>query len=70
MKLIFIATAISENGDTIQENAYDDAEVALAQAVKMCKDINENTSMKVKPDAVPLDLYEKGDSLPNTISSE
>ena len=64
MKIIYIATAISESGDTIQENAYTDAELALTQAIKMCKDINENTDFKVIPDAMPMELFEEGDVIP------
>lgn len=61
MKIIYIATATSSEGDTIQENAYIDAEQALAQAKKMCEDIERNTNLKVLPDAVPIELYELGD---------
>lgn len=70
MKLIFIATAVTENGDTVQENAYEDAETALAQAVKMCEDISKHMGIKVMPDAVPLDLYERGDKIEIPLSSE
>jgi hypothetical protein len=61
MKIIYIATAITDSGDTIQENAYVDAEQALAQAKKMCDDIHRNTNMQVIPDAMPIELFELGD---------
>jgi imidazolonepropionase-like amidohydrolase len=64
MKIIYIATAINERGDTIQENAYMDAEQALAQAKKMCDDIRRNTDMQVIPDAMPIELFEVGDVVP------
>jgi hypothetical protein len=64
MKIIYIATATNERGDTIQENAYTDADRALAQAVKMCDDIHRNTDMQVMPDAVPIELFEEGDVVP------
>lgn len=64
MKIIYIATATNERGDTIQENAYTDADRALAQAAKMCDDINRNTDMQVMPDAVPIELFEDGDVVP------
>jgi imidazolonepropionase-like amidohydrolase len=64
MKIIYIATAINERGDTIQENAYMDAEQALAQAKKMCDDIHRNTDMQVIPDAMPIELFEVGDVVP------
>ena len=71
MKIIYIATATNERGDTIQENAYTNADLALAQAVKMCGDINRNTDLQVMPDVVPLELFEEGDVVPEpTISSE
>jgi hypothetical protein len=71
MKIIYIATATNESGDTIQENAYTNADRALAQAVKMCDDINRNTNLRVMPDAVPIELFEDGDVVPEpTISSE
>jgi hypothetical protein len=71
MKIIYIATALIENGDVIQENAYTDAEQALAQAKKMCDDINRNTNMGALPDAMPIDLYEDGDvPSANTITTE
>lgn len=65
MKIIYIATAISENGDSIQENAYTSAEQALAQAKKMCDDIHRNTTMRVTADAVPFELFEDGDTVPD-----
>jgi hypothetical protein len=64
MKIIYIATATNERGDTIQENAYMDAEQALAQAKKMCDDIHRNTNMQVVPDAMPIELFEVGDVVP------
>jgi hypothetical protein len=64
MKIIYIATATNERGDTIQENAYTDAEQALAQAKKMCDDIHRNTDMQVVPDAMPIELFEVGDVVP------
>jgi hypothetical protein len=64
MKIIYIATAINERGDTIQENAYMDAEQALVQAKKMCDDIRRNTDMQVIPDAMPIELFEVGDVVP------
>jgi hypothetical protein len=64
MKIIYIATATNERGDTIQENAYMDAEQALAQAKKMCDDIHRNTDMRVTPDAMPMELFEVGDVVP------
>jgi len=71
MKIIYIATATSDSGDTIQENAYTDAEQALAQAKKMCDDIHRNTNMQAFPDAMPMELFEVGDAvLEPTIGSE
>jgi hypothetical protein len=71
MKIIYIATAISSEGDSIQENAYTNAEQALAQAKKMCDDIHRNTNIQVMPDAVPIELYEDGDVVPEpAIGSE
>jgi hypothetical protein len=71
MKIIYIATATNERGDTIQENAYTDANRALAQAKKMCDDIHRNTNMQVMPDAVPVELFEDGDAIPEPpITSE
>jgi len=61
MKIIYIATATNERGDTIQENAYTNADLALAQAVKMCDDINRNTDLRAFPDAMPIELFEEGD---------
>ena len=61
MKIIYIATATNERGDTIQENAYMDAEQALVQAKKMCDDIHRNTDMRAFPDAMPMELFEVGD---------
>jgi hypothetical protein len=71
MKIIYIATATNERGDTIQENAYTNADRALAQAAKMCDDINRNTDFQVMPDAVPIELFEDGDVVPEPpINSE
>ena len=71
MKIIYIATAHTVDGDAIQENAYENAEQALEQAVLMCKDINAHTQMNARPDAVPFELYEQGDVVPEPpISSE
>ena len=73
MKIVYIATATTENGHQIQENAYEDAEQALEQAVKMCKDVERNTDMKkLMPDAVPFELFEKGETVPGpgTLSSD
>lgn len=70
MKLIYIATALTENGDSIQENAYEDAEQALIQAKLMCDDINRNTDFNCKPDVVPIDLYESGDVVETPISTD
>jgi hypothetical protein len=64
MKFIYIATAMSSDGDTIQENAYTDADQALAQAKKMCDDIHRNTNLQVMPDAMPMQLFEQGDTIP------
>ena len=60
-KIIYIAQAVSEQGDTVQENAYEDAEYALERATLMADDINANTSMKLYPEIVPVELYAKGD---------
>lgn len=70
MKIIYIATAITENGDSIQENAYEDAEQALVQAKLMCDDINRNTNFNCKPDVVPFELYERGDVVESPISTD
>jgi hypothetical protein len=64
MKIIYLATAMSMNGDQVQEDAYTDAEVAMERAKKMCEDINAHTDMKVQPDVLPITLYEEGDVIP------
>lgn len=64
MKIVYMATAIVEDGQKIYENVYEDAEQALTQAVKMCDDIHKNTNMKVIPDAEPYDFFAKGDVVP------
>ena len=70
MKIVYIATAHTENGEAIQENIYTNAERALEQATLMCKDINRNTKINAVPDAVPFELYEDGDVVPEpSISS-
>lgn len=70
MKIIYIATALTEHGDSIQENAYEDAEQALVQAVAMCDDINRNTNFNCKPDVVPMELYQVGDVVEVPITSD
>jgi hypothetical protein len=71
MKIVYIATALTEVGDAIQENAYTDAEVALTQAIKMCDEINRNTELNARPDVMPIELYEQGDvPSTNTITAE
>ena len=65
MRIIYIATALTEVGDAIQENAYADAELALVQAKRMCDDINRNTELNARPDVMPIELYEQGD-VPDT----
>ena len=71
MKIVYMATAVVEDGQRVYENVYEDAEQALEQAVKMCNDIHKNTKMKVLPDAEPYDLYNKGDIVPEpTLGSE
>jgi hypothetical protein len=71
MKIVYIATALTEVGDAIQENAYTDAEVALNQAIKMCDDINRNTELNARPDVMPIELYEDGDvPSANTFTTE
>jgi hypothetical protein len=70
MKLIYIATAMTQNGDSIQENAYTNAEQALVQATLMCEDINRNTDLNAQPDVVPMELFEDGDVVSDTISTD
>ena len=71
MKIIYIATAHTQDGDAIQENAYENAEQALTQAVLMCKDINLHTTLNAQPGVVPFELYEQGDVVTEpTISSD
>jgi hypothetical protein len=70
MKIIYIAAATNAEGTTVHENAYADAEQALAQATRMCEDINQNTGLGVHPEIIPIDFYEQGEVISNTISSE
>ena len=56
MKLIYIASATTESGDSIQENAYTTADRALEQAKLMCEDIKRNAGFEATPDVIPMDL--------------
>lgn len=68
--IIYIAQAVSDQGDTIQENAYFDAEYALERATLMANDISANTKLQVRPEIVPMYVYNKGDIMddPDIIS--
>ena len=70
MKVIYIATATNEDGDTVQENAYADAEYALKRATEMCKDINQNTALNVYPEIIPVDFYDINEVVSEAITSE
>lgn len=64
MRTMYIATAIKDNGDQIQENAYGNPQRAMAQAIKMCEDLKKNLDWNVQPSAVPIDFYADNEEPP------
>jgi hypothetical protein len=68
MKKIYIATGVNEQGDSVQENAYADRDLAMFAAQRMCQEVNEKMGANFVPDTIDMDLYELGDRLPDTVT--
>ena len=57
MRTMYIATAVKNGSDHVQENAYGNPQRAMKQAIKMCEDLKKNLNWDVEPLVVPIDFY-------------